>query len=200
MPLIHPAANFSTLTLHTINVEVTSLYRIGRHKAGEPYFGKNNSYRFDDPLKGFGTCYCGQHLDTAIAESILHDEIPSNGEFRIHDSDFSSRYLMRFDVGVTSEPLIMADMRGVHLKRLGADNGLSAEHPYDTTKIWSAALHAHPSNIDGFVFVSKQLNNRPALVVFDRAQHKFGSTTYTPLHQAIGITAAMQALGIVIFS
>ena len=53
--------------------------------------------------------------------------------------------------------LKLADLTGQNLKRIGGDNSLSAEYPYDMTQQWSAAVNAHPANVDGFIFVSKQL-------------------------------------------
>ena len=84
MPLNAPASDFAQLPLKIRDFVVTRLRRVSRHGAGEPFFGNSGAYRFDDPAKAFGTCYCGQELDTAIAETILHDELPDQGQFRIH--------------------------------------------------------------------------------------------------------------------
>ena len=197
MPLAPPPADFTDLPLHIRNMCVTSLKRIGRHGSGEPYFGKHAANRFDDPHKRFGTCYCGPHLDTAIAETVLHDEVPEKGQFRIRQEELDTRYLVTFAEGSGSGVLRLADLTGSHLKRLGGDNSLSAEYPYDVTQQWSAAVHAHPANVDGFVFVSRQLNNKRAVVVFDRASSRFGNAAYTPLTSARGLAQAKKSLGII---
>lgn len=197
MPLQPPATDFSDLPLHIKEVSVTSLKRVGRRNSGEPYFGRHAAYRFDDPDKQFGTCYCGQQLDTAIAETVLHDEIPEKGEFKIRQEEIDTRYLVTFAAGTDNGTLKLADLTGQHLKRLGGDNSLSAEYPYDMTQRWSAVVHAHPDAVDGFIFVSKQLNDKRAIVVFDRAKAKFGAPTYTPLAKAPGLTQAKKRLGIV---
>lgn len=62
---------------------------------------------------------------------------------------------------------------------------------------WSAAFHAHPTRADGFVFVSRQLNDKRAVVMFDRARKKFGAATYVPLATVRGLTQAKTCLGIV---
>lgn len=197
MPLNAPSADFSTLPLKVRDVSVTTLKRIGRHASGEPYFGKSAAYRFDDPAKVFGTCYCGQVLDTAIAETILHDELPDKGQFRIHQDEFTNRQFVRFTAGTGGGILKLADLTGTHLKKLGGSNALSADHPYDVTQLWGAAVHDHPAKVDGFIFVSKQLNTKKAIVVFDRARPKFGKADYTPLASAPGLTQAKNRLGIV---
>ena len=45
--------------------------------------------------------------------------------------------------------------------------------------------------------MSRQLNNKQAIVVFDRARKKFGACTYTPLDKAAGLAQAKKRLGIV---
>lgn len=198
MPLQPPSTDFSDLPLRIKKISVTSLKRIGRHNTGEPYFGKHAAYRFDDPSKRFGTCYCGQQLDTAIAETVLHDEVPEKGQFKIRQEDIDARYLVTFAAGDDDNGMLkLADLTGQHLKRLGGDNSLSADHPYAVSQQWGAAVHAHPAHVDGFLFVSKQLNNKRAVVVFDRAQKKFGAPSYTPLASASGLTQAKKRLGIV---
>ncbi|USJ00822.1 RES family NAD+ phosphorylase [Xanthomonas prunicola] len=197
MPLKPPHANFSDLPLKVKELNVTSLKRIGRHPSGEPYFGKHAANRFDDPNKRFGTCYCGQQLDTALAETVLHDELPENGQFRIRNEDIENRYLVTFAEGSDDGILRLADLTGANLKRLGGDNTLSAENPYDVPQKWGAAVYAHSEKVDGFIYISKQLNDKKAVVIFDRAQKKFGDATYTPLSKAPGLSKAKNRLGIV---
>ncbi|QKV55768.1 RES family NAD+ phosphorylase [Comamonas antarctica] len=177
---------------------MTSLKRIGRRNTGEPYFGKHAANRFDDPDRRFGACYCGLQLDTAIAESVLHDELPEKGQFRIQQEEIAARYLVTFAAGNHEGVLRLADLTGQHLKRIGGNNSLSAEYPYDVTQQWAAAVHAHPAHVDGFLFVSKQLNDKRAAVLFDRAQNKLGAPSYTPLLGVRGLTQANNRLGIVI--
>lgn len=200
MPLLLPAADFGDLPLQVRKVSVTTLKRIGRHRTGEPYFGRHGAYRFDDPGKHFGTCYCGQHLDTAIAETVLHDDIPVQGQFHIAQSDIAARYLVTFAAGAQGGVLRLADLTGPHLKRLGGDNSLSADYPYTVTQQWSAAVHAHPRGVDGFIFVSRQLNDRKALVVFDRARAVFGAATCQPLAEVPGLRRISKRLGIVLIA
>lgn len=197
MSLQAPAADFPQHHLKVRDVSVTSLKRIGRRNTGEPYFGKHGAYRFDDPQKHFGTCYCGQHLITALAETVLHDEVPDEGVFKIRQENIDAHYLVTFAAGAQRGLLRLADLTGSHLKRLGGDNSLSAEYPYDVTQQWGRAVHSHPVHVDGFIFVSRQLNDKRAIVVFDRASAKFGVPTYTPLAKASGLARAKQRLGIV---
>ena len=193
-----PSVDFSDLPLRIKEIAETSLKRIGRRNTGEPYFGKHAANRFDDPDRRFGACYCGLQLDTAIAESVLHDELPEKGQFWIQQEEIAARYLVTFAAGNHEGVLRLADLTGQHLKRIGGNNSLSAEYPYDVTQQWAAAVHAHPAHVDGFLFVSKQLNDKRAAVLFDRAQNKLGAPSYTPLLGVRGLTQANNRLGIVI--
>jgi len=144
----------------------------------------------------YGTCYCGLDLDTAVAESILHDELPKNGIFEIARSELSTKFLSKFAPAMSKGVLTVAELTGHNLKRLGGDNSISSEYPYDMTQLWSAAVHAHPAGVDGIMFVSRQLNTKKAVVVFDRAASEIGPATYTKLAAAPGFARTKSRLGI----
>lgn len=196
MPLAPPPKNFNKLPLPTREVSVDKLRRISGHDSGEPYFGKKGLYRFDDPKKKFGTCYCGLDLDTAVAETLLHDAVPTDGKFEVAKAVLESKHLVKLKPNANLDKLVLADLTGANLKRFGGDNSLSSEVPYDTAQKWSAAVHAHSSNVDGIYFVSRQLNDKRAVVLFDRAKPKLGAATYKKLSSAPGLQRAKDKLGI----
>lgn len=78
---------------------VSRLYRISRHATGEPFFGRSGANRFDAPDRSYGTCYCGFDLQTAVAETVLHDLRPALGVFEVAQSDLDARFLVRFTGG-----------------------------------------------------------------------------------------------------
>jgi hypothetical protein len=178
------------------HVRVDRLRRISGHDSGEPYFGRHGVYRFDDPKKTYGTSYCGLDLDTAVAESLLHDELPNQGMFDISESLLELKFLVKFAPAAANGVLTLADLTGASLKRLGGDNSISSEFPYDITQLWSAAVHAHPSDVDGIIYVSRQLNNKRAVAIYDRAAPKFGQATYTRLASVPGFKLTRSRLGI----
>ena len=195
--LNRPPRNLAKQALATRDIRADLLFRISRHDSGEPYFGVSAAYRFDDnhrnKAKRFGTCYCGFDLDTAIAETMLHDELPVRGAFRLSASDFASRFLVRF---AHRQVLTVADLTGVALKRLGGTGALSTILPYDLPQAWSRAVHHHPQQVVGLYYMSRHLNDRPAIVIFSRAAAKLGKATYTPLDTAAGVVAAKASLGL----
>lgn len=195
MALVKPSKKLATQTLATVIVSGADLYRISRHDAGEPFFGKTGANRFDDPspkAKRYGVCYAGFDLITGVAETLLHDEMPKDGRFHVSAEDFKVRNMVKFK----AEGLVLVAMLGVQLKTLAGGGELSAVIPYDIPQAWSRALHAHPQNFDGILYMSRHLNDRHAVAIFDRAQHKLKDVTYTPLAAAPGAMNAVLDLHI----
>lgn len=170
-------------SLKTVQFDPSSLYRISGHDTGEPHFGRRAANRFDDPHEDstlrYGTCYLGTSLAVAIAETILHDRKPVDSWFYVHSAVIMERFVVRFD----GELLVLADLTGAELKRLGGHAALSGTASYARTRNWSAAVHAHPDKVDGFVYMSRHKNDEKAVVLFDRAASKLSMTDSTPLHR-----------------
>jgi hypothetical protein len=177
---------FAQAVLETETVDPGRLVRVSRHNTKEPYFGKSGGNRFDDPEQKYGTSYFGFTPACAFAETVLHDEEPdlSIGGFRIARSELEGRYVL----GFSGTPLTVARLYGIPLKNLGGDGSLSTVQPYDIPQAWSAAVHAHKEKVDGFLYVSRHLNNELALVVFERAKKKFklGSAISLPDYPGAG--------------
>jgi hypothetical protein len=194
MTLKPPPRNLRELDLATVNIPAVDLFRISKYATDEPYFGRTKANRFDDPTRTkkrrFGTCYCGLDLETAIAETLLHDEMPVRGKFKLSFTHFGSHHL----VGLNGGELILADLTGAQLKTMGGDGSLSTMVPYTVTQRWALAVHRHPQSVDGIRYVSRHLNDRYAIVVFDRALPKIGKARYTRLPTAPGINRALALL------
>jgi hypothetical protein len=196
MALGRPPRNLSALTLRTIAIAPAKLFRVSRHDSGEPFFGRRAANRFDDPSvplhRRFGTCYFGLSLVVAIAETVLHDEIPTHGMFKIAVQEFEDRSVVKF----TGEDLVLADLTGVALKALAGDGSMSTVMPYTLPQLWSRAIHRHRQNVDGMVYMSRHVNDEKAVVLFDRAAAKLQAPKYRPLPDAPGAARAAMALRI----
>lgn len=184
-------------SLSVVTIDPATLFRVSGHNAGEPYFGGWNTNRFDDPnpepAARFGTCYLGASLAVAVAETILHDRKAVKGKFVVELSVILARYVVRF----AGHPLVLANLTGMPLRRLGGHAGLTGTPSYATPKRWSAAIHAHSDHVDGFVYMSRHINNEKAVVLFDRAQGKLHMTAADPLHlhRAFGQVATDLGIG-----
>jgi len=191
-----PPSNLHDIALELVELEVASLYRISKHDSGEPYFGRSAGNRFDDhslPASGrFGTSYMATSLCGALAETVLHDLMPQAGHFIVPPDELESKYLVRFE----GASLRLAKLTGIALKRIVGSSEISTVLPYDLPQSWAIALHAHPAKVDGILYMSRQLNDDKAVVVFDRAKRKFNTAVYTPLPGAPGFDEVIQTLAI----
>jgi hypothetical protein len=173
------------------------LVRISTYYTGEPFFGQSGRNRFDAPgavagAPEFSVCYLGTDVELAMAESILHDEIPINGVFQITRAHIDGHYAVYF----SGSPLHLLNLTGPLLKRLGGSAELAGTNNYALTQQWSKAVHDNPAHYDGFLYMSRHYNSRRAVALFDRARHKIHMASYSPLSGAVGFRKAVQRLAI----
>ncbi len=195
MSLHPPALDFACLLLAQANIQPGAMTRISRFPDAEPYFGRSGGNRFDDPLRRYGVCYAGDSFLVAFAESILHDLMPSAGQFFVAEAELSRRHAVSFE----GDPLPLADMTGVHLKLLGGTNDLSSECPYSTPQLWSQAIHQHPLGVDGFRYVSRHVNTGFAYALFDRAATRLGASKSVPLMDHPNLAQTLAAFNVIVF-
>ncbi len=188
-----PPKNFHTLQFEKILSPTAPFVRLSKFIHGEPYFGKTGRNRFDDYMKDYGTCYVGQDLSVAVAETILHDENPVENQFDIPSWKFENHFVYEFDCS----QLRLLDFTDTTLKRLGGTNELSGTGNFEITKQWSRAIFEHPARVDGFVYVSRHLNRRMACVLFDRAKERLAMTARSHLSTHQNLRASFDELGIV---
>ena len=169
------------LTLATVSIDPADLIRLSSHDTGEPYFGKTGWNRFDDPNPNagarYGTCYLGESLTVAIAETLLHDRTPKLGYFFVEPALIGQVFVVEF----TGSPLTLLDLTGAELRRMGGHAGLTGTSHYRTPQNWSSAIHGHPDQVDGFTYMSRHMNDEKAAVLFDRARSKLQMAAATPL-------------------
>lgn len=120
------------------------------------------------PNPQYAACYFGLSLTVAIAETVLRDQLPIDGEFRIAPATLDELYVLRFG----GAELVLTNLTGVHLKRLSGNADLAGHSNYQITQQWGMAVHANPGSFDGFVYMSRHINSERAVVLFDRAADK----------------------------
>lgn len=173
------------------------LVRVSTYHTGEPYFGTSGRNRFDAPggvagAAEFGVCYFGTDLELAMAESILHDEMPVGGYFRLPREDINKHFALYFE----GSALHLLNLTGPLLKRLGGSAELAGTGDYALTQRWSQAVYANPASYDGFLYMSRHMNSRRAVALFDRAASKIHMHSYSPLASAHGFMDAFRRLGV----
>lgn len=170
--------------------------RVSSFNSNEPFFGASGANRFDAPgcpaLPEFKTCYLARTLTVAMAETILHDEMPMAGKFYVASTEIQRRFVIQFD----GSDLALADLTGASLKRLGGHAGLSGSADYRLTQQWALAVRLHSANVDGFVYMSRHVNTQKAVLLFDRARHKITMRCATELPKFPGFYHATRKLGL----
>lgn len=179
MPLRAPDPGTFEHLLEEVRIPADTLVRLSKYPKTEPWWSYD-AYRFDGPAKGtpgaFGACYASQRLDVAFAESVIHeDSWFNNGQFEVPMAALSSRYVVPLQRPAQPE-LILADLTGEALKRLGLNNDISAGGDYTMTKKWAKAVHDADPKWDGVWYISRQLNEGFAVALFERSAVKKGRT------------------------
>lgn len=156
-------------------IDSTSLLRLTRFPATEPYWGKKKDYRFDDPAQVYGATYTAFDIKVAFAETILH----KNGYFTdnrwlIDEKNILERHVVTY-MRPLKPKLAVADLTGARLKALGLNNDLCSSDDYIESMAISSALHAQLPDLDGILYVSRQMNTDFAVALFERSDVKVQS-------------------------
>jgi len=168
-----PPKNFNSLLLDIVQVQPKALCRVSRHDSNEPHYAISGDRRLDDinphVTDRFGTCYLGFEYAVAFAESVLHNAEPKAGAIHIPTAEVADRFMLSFK---GSRKLKLANMTGTHLLRLGGNGELSGTSRYAKPQAWAKAVADHPANVDGMIYMSRRINDRPAVVLFNRSAGK----------------------------
>jgi len=160
--------------LVAVDVDVGQLVRLSGFPATEPWWGRLKRYRFDCPNGSFGTLYAGDSLETAFAESVIHeDALFVDQSYVLEESDLTRRQVVLYTA--VRPALHLADLTGAGLKALGLNNDISSGNDYKMTQRWAAAIHAASTKWDGIRYVSRQNNQQHAFAVFERSGLAKGS-------------------------
>lgn len=193
--LLLPAPDFLNFDHVVSRIDPSALLRISRYNINEPFFGASGANRFDAPgkLPEFKASYLATLLAVALAETVLHDEIPVNGKFHMATSSLAGRYVIPFH----GAKLKLANLTDAALKRMGAHAELSGTADYSITQQWALGVFQHKGNFDGFIYMSRHLNTQKAVLLFDRSKIKITMRGATELPHYPGFARAARRLGIV---
>ena len=158
--------------LRPVRVEVSSLVRLSRYPATEPYWS-SGVYRFDDPDPGrageFGACYTAGSIEVAFAESVIHESGRFvDGAYEVPSAELTERSIIRFACD-RRKTLVLADLTGAALKALGLNNDISALADYSVSQAWAQAIHDADPRWQGIRYVSRQMNKGFAYAIFERS-------------------------------
>ena len=146
--------------------EGATLYRAHRIGVDPVFFGPRGPHpvnRFDDPGGTFKVCYLGLHEAAALVEGVLHQPVATG---YVTVATLRERALATLRA---LSPLRLVRLHGRHLLALGADAGVIHGEDFARSQSWAAAIHAHPSNVDGILYSCRHDDSALAVALFDRA-------------------------------
>jgi len=144
--------------------------RIHRSAYNPIFFGKTGSSRFDDQEREFGVLYLGGDAHCAFIETFGQ----ATGSNTVTQAELEQRSLSSIS---TERPLVLVDLTGPELARIGADTRLLAgEH--SIAQQWSRALREHPERPDGVYCRARHDPSRMAVAVWEPCNAGF-STIHT---------------------
>lgn len=177
-----PPSDFNTRALSLRSVDPATLMRIGSDKWPATNFRAGGTNRFDAPDKSYKTLYAAVKFEVCFVETMLRDNLedplgPGN-IILVPQARLEKNKVIQ----LSGELLNLAEFCGWSLKLLGADGQISTAMDYSKTQKWSKAIHDHPRQVDGMIYMGRNLNTEEAVVIFERAAHKlngvFGETVF----------------------
>ncbi|TAM36946.1 MAG: RES domain-containing protein [Burkholderiaceae bacterium] len=194
MSLRLPDAGSFEHLLEEVPVSANSLLRLSKYPKSEPFWSRGR-YRFDGPPGGFGTCYAAVDVAVAFSESVIHEcAWFRNGQYEIPMADLISRHIVKLHRPARPD-LVLADLTGTALKRLGLNNDISAGSDYTVPMAWAKAIHDADLKWDGIRYVSRQDNSEFAFALFERSgltktsSRKLASKVLDNLCDTFGVVA-----------
>lgn len=156
--------------MNVFEVDINVFARLSMSPATEPFWTRNATHRFDDPARVFGVLYVGDSLETAFAESVIHESSrfdTKRGRFQVSVSEFN-RSVTRFTHPL-GERVLLADFTGSGLKRLGLNTDLCAGNDYDGSQAWAKAVHDALPRVGGILYPSRQHSSHYCAALFERS-------------------------------
>jgi hypothetical protein len=159
-----PPPDFPTLNLPV--VESKGLwYRLNPVQYSSAlYFDRSGKGRFDGSMQGYGILYVGEDEYAAFIECYGRE----HGGRGVAEATLKQRNLFAI---AADRPLMLVDLTGSGLVKLGADARLSSGS-YAIARVWAKAIWEHPMQVDGLRYRSRHDDDRFCCGLFDRAvQH-----------------------------
>lgn len=164
-PLPPPSSNFSSQPIPTFTVK-KDFYRLNSMQFPTSiFFDKTGKGRFDGPKQGYGIMYVGDDQFGTWVE--CYARVLGDKNFRgVSKKDIQERDLY---IVTSNRPLILADLTGSSLTKIGVDARISSGS-YPMSRKWARAIYLHPQKLDGIRYRSRHDDNRYLYGLFDQCE------------------------------
>lgn len=115
--------------------------------------------------------HCADSVSGALSETLFHTVAAGSRDERPRTVPYARLERLLVSVIASTRPLRLVDLTGYGLGREGMpiSHGeliLSNASHYATTRLWARALHDHPVQADGILWVSRQYNTSKSMMLF----------------------------------
>lgn len=124
------------------------------------YFDRSGRGRFDSPQASYGILYAAQNERGAFIETFGR----TLGIRTVSGTALQQRNLFIIEC---DRPLVIIDVWGVNLTKLGVDARLSSG-AYEVSRAWAGAIYNHPQKVDGICYHSRHDDTEICCGLFDR--------------------------------
>jgi hypothetical protein len=160
-----PQADLDQRSLPTVTLDITWV-RIHQTHHDPLYFNRSSDYRFNAPNGEFGVLYLAQTAYGAFIETLGHD----TGIRIVSVAELEKRSIALLK---PRRSLVLVDLTGSGLAKLGADNTLCNGEDYAISQVWSLAFWQHPQKVDGILYRACHDPTQLCGAVYDRPDLKF---------------------------
>src|SRR5262245_28118413 len=192
-----PSPDFSRFDLTIRRVDPSRLTRIASaNVASHVGFRSSSLNRFDSPDGSFGVLYSAFDLKTAFAEAVLRSGPAKAGAASVVQVPLSvieSRRVIYIRGTKPKRRLKLIRLHDYGLPAARTDNRVATFDDYWITQQCAKAMHDHPCNADGVVYISRYLAPRKSVVLFNRCEHKIYAENVIPLRDHPEFAALVDA-------
>lgn len=160
------------------------------------YFDQAQGGRLNSPDGSYGVLYVAERIEGAFAETFLR----SPGNTLLARDFLSRKAYVRLRLATD---LVLVQLHGTGLARLGATAEVThGPLPYDNAQAWSAALHGHPSGVDGIAYRARHnddeicyalFGDRRVTVVEDHRDTELDADWFWTIAEPVGVSLAPDA-------
>jgi RES domain len=160
-PLPSPSEEFPNQSLPVVPVKTAFRLNPAQYKTSI-FFDKTGKGRFDGSEQGYGIMYVGEDQFGTWAECYARV---------LGDKGVNKKALQERDLYIitSDRPLILADLTGSSLTKIGVDARISSGSRQMSRK-WAKAIYLHPQKVDGIRYRSRHDDSRYLYGLFDRCE------------------------------
>jgi hypothetical protein len=168
-------------------------FRIHRLEHAPIYFGRHGTNRFDapPPAPAFGVLYLARTAAGAFVETLGHDTAALAMTRLIEQAELDLRAVSKVQVR-KGQALRLVDLQGSGLMRIGADARILSSD-IAIAQRWAEALHDHPAEADGILYVARHDPSETCVALFERARSKIKVGKPVPLNST-GFEVSLAAI------